>query len=76
MIEQSFLTKTKFSKLIEDNVKQTRSSYMDAVIDICDSLDIDLEDCRKFISPTVKDKIEAEAMRLNFLPQGNTLPFD
>lgn len=76
MIERSFLTKTKFSKLIEDNVKQTRSSYMDAVIDICDSLDIDLEDCRKFISPTVKDKIEAEAMRLNFLPQGNTLPFD
>lgn len=76
MIEQSFLTKTKFSKLIEDNVKQTRSSYMDAVIDICDSLDIDLEDCRKFISPTVKDKIEAEAMRLNFLPQGNTLPLE
>lgn len=76
MIEENFLTKTKFSRLIEDNVKQTRSSYMDAVIDICTNLDIDLQDCRKFISPTIKDKIEAEAMRLNFLPQANTLPID
>lgn len=74
MIEEQFLTKSKFSKLIEENVKETRSSYMDAVIDICTHLDIDLEDCRKFISPTIKDKIEAEAMTLNFLPRQNTLP--
>lgn len=74
MIEEQFLTKSKFSKLIEENVKETRSSYMDAVIDICTNLDIDLEDCRKFISPTIKDKIEAEAMTLNFLPRQNTLP--
>lgn len=74
MIEEQFLTKSKFSKLIEENVKETRSSYMDAVIDICSNLDIDLQDCRKFISPTIKDKIEAEAMTLNFLPRQNTLP--
>ena len=74
MITEQFLTKSKFSKLIEENVKETRSTYMDAVIDICSNLDIDLEDCRKFISPTIKDKIEAEAMVLNFLPRQNTLP--
>lgn len=49
---------------------------MDAVIHICDDIDVELEDVRKFISPTIKDKLEAEAMRLNFLPRQNTLPVD
>jgi len=47
---------------------------MDAIIHICDEIDVDLEDVRRFISPVIKEKIEAEAMRLNFLPRQNTLP--
>lgn len=49
---------------------------MDAVIHICEDVDLELEDVRKFISPSVKEKLEAEAMKLNFLPSGNTLPVD
>jgi hypothetical protein len=49
---------------------------MDAIIFVCDDVDVDLEDVRKFISPTIKDKLEAEAMRLNFLPQSNSLPIE
>lgn len=49
---------------------------MDAVIFLCEKHDVDLEDVRKFISPIIKTKLEAEAMKLNFLPQQNTLPFD
>jgi len=49
---------------------------MDAVIDVCQSNDVELEDVRKFITPIIKDKIAAEAMRLNFLPRQNTLPID
>lgn len=76
MDSSKFLTKTKFTKLVEETVKDHRSSYMDAIIHICDNIDVDLEDVKKFISPVIKDKIEAEAMRLNFLPRQNTLPFD
>lgn len=47
---------------------------MDAIIEVCDDKDIDLEDVRKYISPVIKEKLEAEAMRLNFLPRQNTLP--
>ena len=68
------LTKTKFTKLIEEHVKKYRHSYMDAIIHTCDTIDVELEDVRKFISPTIKDKVEAEAMRLNFIPRQNTLP--
>jgi ribosomal protein S12 methylthiotransferase accessory factor YcaO len=74
MESDQFLTKAKFTKLVEETVKDHRSSYMDAIIHICDNIDVDLEDVRRFISPVIKEKLEAEAMRLNFLPRQNTLP--
>jgi len=72
-IESQFLTKSKFAKLIETTVSELRISYMDAILHVCDKNDIEPEDVKKFISPVIKDKVEAEAMALNFLPQGNTL---
>lgn len=76
MIEEKFLTKNRFAKMIEASVKEYKFTYMDAVIEVCTKLDVDLEDCKKFITPTIKEKIEAEAMVLNFLPRQNTLPID
>ena len=77
MVESDqFLTKSKFTKLIEETVKDHKSSYMDAIIHICDKIDVDLEDVRRFVSPVIREKPEAEAMRLNFLPRQNTLPFE
>ena len=73
MIEKSFLTKSKFSKLIEETVIAKRLSYMDAIVWLCEEHSIEIEDIKKFISPAIKDKLEAEARRLNFLPRQNTL---
>ena len=72
-IENQFLTKSKFTKLIESTVTELRIPYMEAVLHVCDKNQIEPEDVKKFISPVIKDKIEAEAMNLNFLPKGNTL---
>jgi len=71
-----FLTKTKFSKMVEEVVYVKRLSYMDAVIHICEENEFEIEDMRKYISNVIKEKIEAEAMRLNFLPRQNTLPVE
>lgn len=76
MTDAMFLTKAKFSKLVEITSLQTKMSYMDTIIHLCEKNNIDLEDARKFISPTLKGKLEAEAMTLNFLPKSNTLPVD
>ena len=46
---------------------------MEAVLHLCEKNDMEPEDMKKFISPIIRDKIEAEAMSLNFLPKGNTL---
>jgi len=72
-IEENFLTKPKFTKLIESTVSELKIPYMEAVLHLCDKNDIELEDVKKFISPIIRDKIEAEAMRLNFLPKQNSI---
>tara|TARA_Y100001938_G_C8083418_1_gene430491 strand:- start:1050 stop:1289 length:240 start_codon:yes stop_codon:yes gene_type:complete len=73
MIEDNFLTKSKFTKLIESTVSELKISYMEAVLHLCDKNDIEPEDVKKFISPIIRDKIEAEAMNLNFLPKQNSI---
>ena len=72
-MSEDFLSKSKFSKMIEEAVVQKRLSYMDAILDICDKNDIEPEDVRKFVSPIIRDKLEAEAMSLNLLPKTNSL---
>lgn len=46
---------------------------MEAVLYLCEQNNIEPEDSKKFVSTIIKDKIEAEAMALNFLPKANTL---
>ena len=72
-IEEQFLTKSKFTKLIESVVSEFKIPYMDAIIKVCETNDIEIEDISKFISPIIKNKLEAEAMDLNFLPKKNSI---
>ena len=72
-IEENFLTKSKFTKLVEATVTELKIPYMEAVLHLCEKNDMEPEDMKKFISPIIRDKIEAEAMRLNSLPKQNTL---
>ena len=72
-IEEQFLSKSKFTKLIEATVADLKIPYMDAIIKVCETNNIEIEDIRKFISPVIKDKLEAEAMALNFLPKTNAI---
>lgn len=74
--EIQFMNRAKFSKIIESQVIDKKLSYMDAVIETCDMTNIDPQDVKKFISKVIKEKIEAEAMSLNFLPKQNELIFE
>ena len=62
--------------LIEETVLKDKISYMDAIIEVCDRNNIELEEVKKYVSPAIKDKLEAEARQLNYLPKLNSLPFD
>jgi len=72
------LNKNKFSKMVEGVVRSSNSSYMDAIIHLCEKHNIEIEDIKKYISPAIKNKLEVEAQNLNFMvePKGNSLPFE
>lgn len=74
--EETFLTKSKFSKMVLDTVQEKDLSYMDAIIWLCEKNNIEIEDIRKYVNPIIKDKLEAEAKQLKMIPGGNTLPLD
>jgi DNA-directed RNA polymerase subunit K/omega len=69
-----FLTKSKFSKKVIETVRAKKLSYMDSVLHICEEHNIDPLDVSKYLKPEIKQKIEAEAQNLHFLPKGNELP--
>lgn len=73
---KEFLTRTLFTKMVEDIVLDKKMSYMDAILAICEKNDIDPEGVKKFISAPIRNKIEAEAKKLNLLPRENELEFD
>jgi len=74
-IGELMLTKQKFTRMIEDTVRNARLSYIDAIVHICEQNQLEIEDVKKYIADPIKEKLEAEARRLNFLPRGNELPF-
>ena len=67
------LSKKRFTRMIEDVVKEKRLTYIDAVVHLCEDNNIEFEDVKKYIDTAVKQKIEVEAMDLNFLDKTNSL---
>lgn len=75
-IENNFMNKAAFTKLVEQAVFGMKLSYMDAILHVCDEQGIEPEDAKKYVSVVVKEKLEAEAISLHFLPSQNTLTFE
>lgn len=67
------MSKKKFSKMVEKMVRTTELSYMDAIIHLCEENQMELEDVKKFLSVSIVENLESEAMQLNFLEKQNTL---
>ena len=56
-VEDKFLNKSRFSKLIEATVAEKTIGYMEAILLVCSDNNIEPEDVKKFISPVIKDKL-------------------
>jgi hypothetical protein len=69
------LTTTKpFSMNIENIVKEKNITHMEAVLDYCRRNEIEPDTVSNLISKSLKEKIEANARELNFLPKQAQLP--
>jgi hypothetical protein len=59
---------------IEKIVKKKSCSYMEAVLQICESHNIDPSYIAKHLSKPIVEKIKAEGQALNLLPKSARLP--
>ena len=76
-LQNLVMTKKRFQGMIELTVKDLSLNYLDSIVYLCEKHGIDVEDVKKYISPVIKDKLEADAKRLKYIQGGDTeLPID
>ena len=68
-----FKTANEFSLYIEERVVKERIGYMDAIINYCNTIDIDVGSIASLVNQSLKDKIQLEAEDLNFLKKSKTV---
>ena len=67
VFEEKFFCPSRFAQEIEKLVAEESISYIEAVINFCETNAIDLESVPKLLSKPLKEKIRYEATELNFL---------
>ena len=74
--EIAVMTPKKFAIKIEEIVKDGsgQTTYMDAILDYCERHSMEPDAIAPLISKPLKEKLEADARELNFLPRVATLP--
>jgi hypothetical protein len=74
IITKRFRSPNEFSLHIEERVLRERIGYMDAVIQYCNEIDIDIESVANLINKSLKDKIRVEAEEQNYMRKQGKLP--
>jgi len=74
LITKRFRSANEFSLHIEEKVAKEKIGYMDAIIDYCNTIDIDVSSVASLINQSLKDKIQIEAEEANMLKKRGKLP--
>ena len=75
-LEHKIMTKKRFSKAVEVLVSQKGMTYIDAMTYIIEERGMDYMNVKKLLSPSIKEKLTAEASGLNLVKakKKNKLP--
>jgi len=73
VLEEKFMTSSKFSLEIENVVKRSNGSlnYIEAVVHFCAENNIEVDTVNKLISKPLKEKIRHDAQRLNYMKRSS-----
>jgi hypothetical protein len=76
VLEHKIMTKKRFNIAVEELVSAGQMSYLDAMSHIIETRGMDYANIKKLLSPSLKQKIEAEATNNNLIKvkKGNKLP--
>ena len=75
-LDQKIMTRKRFSNAVEQLVAKGNMSYIDAATYVIEKRGMDYSNLKKLLTDSLKDKMEAEAVRLNLIrgKKGNKLP--
>jgi len=74
IITKKFRSPNEFSLYIEGKVAAQDISYMEAIIQYCEEVDIDIESISKLINQSLKDRVQIEAEDGNYFKKRGKLP--
>lgn len=74
VITKRFRSPNEFSLYIENRVISDKIGYMDAIIQYCNDIDIDVEAVANLINQSLRDKIQVEAEEQNYMKPRGRLP--
>lgn len=74
VITKKFRSPNEFSLHIEERVFREKIGYMQAIIQYCEEVDIDVESVSKLINQSLKDKVQIEAEEGNYFKKRGKLP--
>ncbi len=67
VIENKFLTPSKFALEIEKIVAEEKFNYIDAIVHYCEVNELEVESVTKLVSKSLKERLKWDAIRLNFM---------
>ena len=65
------ITKKEFTEQVEKLLRGGKSDVMGAILKVCEKHLLEPESAKRLISPTLKEKLEAEAKGLNMVNRGH-----
>ena len=74
IITKRFRSSNEFSIYIDECVFSKKITYMDAVINYCTEMEIDVESIGSLINQKLKEKIQVEAEQANLIKPRGHLP--
>ena len=73
MVEQKVTTK-RFALIVDELVRTKGLTHMEAIIYYCEQNMLEPESVTKWIDKCLKEKIQLDAEKLNYLPKTSQLP--
>lgn len=69
------ITQEMFFEMIKERIAKAKMSYVDAIVDICEKKNIDIESIPKLIDAKLRKILKNEALNLNMIKRsGRKLP--
>ena len=72
MVEK--ITPKKFALIVDELVRTKRLTHMEAILYYCEQNVIEPDSINKWIDRSLKEKLQADAEALNYLPKTSQLP--